>query len=82
MNDGTLPKHWVLLETLDDPLEGQLLREMLEQQGISCVLTQDGTAKVFGFNQNIPAELYVSPDKAEQARKLISDYFSGSATEE
>ncbi len=78
MNDGLLPKHWIQIETLNDPIEGQLLREMLEQQGIPCVLTQDGTAKVFGFNQNIPAEIYVSPDKVEEARKLIREYFSGS----
>lgn len=76
MNEGTLPKHWVQLETLDDPIEGQLLREMLEQQNIPCVLTQDGSAKVFGFNQNVSAELYVPPDKAEEARRLISEYFS------
>ncbi len=78
MNDGLLPKHWTLIEELDDAVEGQLLREMLEQQGVPCVLTQDGTARAFGLSPTSPVEIYVSPDKGEEARRLIREYFSGS----
>ncbi len=83
MNESKpVPQHWVQIESFDDPVEGMLLSEMLTEQGIAAILVQDSSAKVFGLSSIAAAEVFVAPEKAAEARRLISEYFSGSAVEE
>lgn len=78
--ENSIPQEWVQIESFDDPVEAMLLREMLTEQGIPAVLVQDSSAKVFGLSAQTSAEVFVAPDKAAEARRLISDYFSGGPT--
>lgn len=83
MNEAkSVPQHWVQIESFDDPVEAMLLREMLTEQGIDAILVQDSSAKVFGLSAQKAAEVFVAPEKAAEARRLISDYFSGAAAGE
>ncbi len=77
-----VPQHWAQIESSDDPVEGMLLREMLAEQGIDAILVQDSSAKVFGLSPTAATQVFVAPEKAAEARRLISDYFSGSSVED
>jgi hypothetical protein len=74
-------KQWIQVGDVSDPFEAEMLRGLLEAQGIQVIITQEGAGKAIGLTGGRlgSAEVYVAPHQADEARKLLDEYF-GSAT--
>jgi hypothetical protein len=70
-------KQWIQVGEVTDAFEAEMLRGLLEAQGISVVITQEGAGKAIGITGGRlgSVEVYVAPHQAEEARKLLADYF-------
>ncbi|KPK88549.1 MAG: hypothetical protein AMJ88_18835 [Anaerolineae bacterium SM23_ 63] len=60
-----------------------LIRSLLEANGIPTELSQESVGAVTGFTVGPMGEvrILVPSDKVEDARKLIEDYYSGELSE-
>jgi hypothetical protein len=62
-------KDWTCIYETPHPWQAELIRGMLEEEEIPCViLNKQDTAYLFG-----QLELYVHPDQAMRARTLIDN---------
>lgn len=75
-----MPKsNWVVVETVSGSLNGELLRELLQAQGINVLLSQEGAGRALGLTVGPMSEvdILVSSEDVAQARELIDDYYKG-----
>lgn len=64
-----MEKDWVKINTYTNAVESEIVRLMLEEQGIpAVVLNKQDSSYLFG-----KIELYVQGAFAEEAKKLITD---------
>ncbi|SFS75105.1 putative signal transducing protein [Sphingobacterium wenxiniae] len=72
-----MEKEWVKIQSYTDALRGEIIKQMLEENGIPVVLMnkQDSSFK-FG-----KIDLMVNADDAEEARRLIAENESGETDE-
>jgi len=77
-------KEWTKITVLYDPVEAEMLRGLLEAQGIQVLLSKEGAAKALGLNSGIMSEIEVLVPQGQvaAATKLLSEYFGGSALDE
>ncbi|UCH60144.1 MAG: DUF2007 domain-containing protein [Anaerolineales bacterium] len=70
---------YVLLEKISGDLNAELLRGLLEAQGIPVVLSKEGYAKALGLNVGPlgEVEILVPEDKFTLARQVLVDYHAG-----
>mgnify|MGYP002624417671 FL=1 len=74
-----MEKEWTLLATFNEPIQAELLRGLLEAQGIQVLIAQEGAAKALGVNVGILGEIEVLVPAGEHTRaeQIMNDYFSG-----
>ena len=74
MNDG-----WVLLTKVHEPVQAELLRGLLEAQGIQCLVSQEGAAKAMGVSVGSlgEIELLVPASQEGEARQILDEYYAG-----
>lgn len=82
-----MPKtDWVVVETVNGSLNAEILRGLLQAQGIDVMLSQEGAGRALGLEVGPMGEvdILVNSDDVPEARKLIDDYYTGmdSAQEE
>jgi hypothetical protein len=65
----------VELATFPDHPEAEMIRELLEENGIVTVLMSDAGAGISPLSS--PSTLLVSRDEEERARSLYQEYFAG-----
>lgn len=72
--------NWVVVETVAGDLQAEVLRGLLEAQGVPAILSQEGaghslfpvTVGKFG-----EVQILVPTDQLEEARSILEDYSSG-----
>ena len=71
---------FVHLGTIEGKLQAEIIRGMLQAQGIEVMLSQESAASIYGFGIGPMAEveILVPPDQLEAARELLKAYDEGS----
>ena len=74
-----IEKHWEVACTVSGELHAELLRGLLEAQGVSAQLSQEGLAKVYGFTVGPMAEvdILVPADQLKEAQAVLDSYQAG-----
>jgi hypothetical protein len=69
----------VIVESISDHLEAEILRNLLESFGIDVMLSREAASTAFGLNVGPFAQidLLVHVSQAEDAKKILSDYYTG-----
>ena len=72
-------KQWVAAGTASGELQAELLRGLLEAQGIPARLSQEGLARVYGFTVGPMAEVEILvPDhQLSEALAVLESYKAG-----
>jgi hypothetical protein len=67
----------VKIATLYDPAEAEVLRGLLEAQGIRVLLTKEAAAQVYGtfVGSMSEIEIYVPNEHEAAARQLLDEFF-------
>ena len=71
---------WVLVGEATDSMHAELLRGLLEAQGISAVLvSMEGIGRLYGFYVGplARAQVLVPGDEVERAARILQDYYAG-----
>ncbi|HLD94405.1 MAG TPA: DUF2007 domain-containing protein [Anaerolineales bacterium] len=65
------------LTTLNNPTDAELLRGLLEAQGIKVMLSKEGAAIAYGLTVGAFAEieLFVPHSQIGKARDILNEYF-------
>jgi len=80
--------HWVKIADVHDFYEAEMLRSLLEKEGIEAVIKKPESGEflnIYMGNSIFGAEIFVEPDHAEKATDLFEAYFktkSGQSFEE
>lgn len=66
------------LVVLNNPSEAELLRGLLEAQGIQVMLSKEGAATVYGLTVGALSEIevFVPRTQAAKARQILEEYFN------
>lgn len=77
-------RKWELVTVVSDPIQAEILRGLLEAQGVTVHIVREGYQAAFGIaNQaSVRIELLAPNDQVEAARKIIADYNAGEFEEE
>lgn len=81
-----MPKSdWVVVDTVNGSLNAEILRGLLQAQGIDVLLSQEGAGRALGLEVGLMGDIdiLVNSDDVSEARNLIDEYYSGTdSTEE
>jgi len=71
------------IAVLNDPAEAEVLRGLLEAQGISVMLSKEGASTAYGLTAGTfgEIEVFVSGSQAAEAEQIFKDYFGALDTE-
>ncbi len=74
---------WEVLEIVAGDLQAELLRGLLEAQGIQVILNQEGAGRALGLNVGPlgEVEILVPTSQLESAKQILDDYYAGKFTE-
>ncbi|MEN8172763.1 MAG: DUF2007 domain-containing protein [Chloroflexota bacterium] len=70
---------WVVVTTISGEMQAELMRGLLEAQGVPVLLVQESAGRTFGIT-NSPlgeVEILVAENRVEDAREVIAKYESG-----
>ena len=69
---------WELITTVSGELQADLLRGLLEAEGIKVFLNQEGAGKVYGLAMGPLGEVQVlvPENQSEVARQIVDDYYA------
>jgi hypothetical protein len=73
-------ENWVVLEEVSGSFQAEILRGLLEAQGISVVLSQEGaghSAYAVTVGPLGQVQILVPTEQYPDARKILGDYYSG-----
>ncbi|MCU0486869.1 MAG: DUF2007 domain-containing protein [Anaerolineales bacterium] len=72
-------EEWVLIDTTAGQLQAEIVRGMLEAQGIQVWLNQAGAAHAYAMTVGSMGrvEVLVPSSASEQAQRILSDYYAG-----
>jgi hypothetical protein len=77
-------RKWVLVDEVSGGIQAEILRGLLESQGISVWLNQEGAGKAYGIT--LPAlgsvQILVPSDVEQRALELLNAYYAGELTGE
>ena len=80
-----MPKSdWVVVDTVNGSLNAEILRGLLQAQGIEVLLSQEGAGRALGLEVGLMGDIdiLVNSDDVPEARRLIDDYYSGTDSSE
>jgi hypothetical protein len=74
-----MQEKFVRLDTVEGKLQAEILRGMLQAQGIETMLSQESAASIYGFGVGHMAEveILVRQDQYDQAQSLLEAYNAG-----
>ena len=77
-------RKWELVTALHDPIEAEILKGLLEAQGIMIHIVREGYQAAYGIaNQpSVRIELLAPNDQIKDARQILEDYNAGNFEEE
>lgn len=72
-------RKWELVTALHDPILAEILKGLLEAQGITVHIVREGYQAAFGIaNQpSVHIEILAPNDQIEEARQVIDDFNTG-----
>lgn len=72
-------KNWQVITEVAGELEAELLKSMLEAQGVEVLITREASARAIGLNLGPmgKVQLLVPGEEAAFSKKLIDDYYGG-----
>jgi hypothetical protein len=72
-------EQWVLVDKVQGQLQGELLRGLLEAQGITVYLNQEGAAHAYAVAVGTlgTVEILVPTSEVTKARQIIEAYYRG-----
>lgn len=70
---------WEVITEVSGDLQAELLRNLLEAQGIKVFLNQEGAGRAVGLTLGPlgDVQVMVPEHQSEQARKIVEDYYAG-----
>jgi hypothetical protein len=70
---------WELVTEVSGELQADLLRNLLEAQGIQVFLNQEGAGKAYGLTVGPlgQVQVLVPEHQSQQARQIVDDYYAG-----
>ena len=73
------PQKWIILTKIAGELQAELMRGLLEAQGIPVMLAQEGAARAIGITTGPlgEVEIMIPEDKLQDARDILTRYQSG-----
>jgi hypothetical protein len=80
IKERPMPKSdWVVVDTVNGSLNAEILRGLLQAQGIEVLLSQEGAGRALGLEVGLMGDIdiLVNSDDVPEARRLIDDYYSG-----
>jgi hypothetical protein len=74
---------WIYLDEVFGELQAEIFRGLLEANGISVLLSQEGVGKAYGlsFTQLGKVEILVPEEHLRLAKQILSDYKAGKLIE-
>lgn len=74
-----MAEEWVLVDKVQGQLQAELLRGLLEAQGIRVFLNQQGAAHAYAVTVGTlgTVEILVPTNDAEQAKQVLEAYYRG-----
>ena len=72
-------ENWEIVHEVYGELQAELLRGLLEAQGIEVVLNQEGAGRAYGINVGTlgQVQILVPSHAAAEARQILDDYYAG-----
>jgi hypothetical protein len=69
----------VVIQSVSDYLEAEILRSLLESRGIRVVLSRESASTAIGLTVGPLAEvdLLVPKSQMEEAKNILNDYYKG-----
>ena len=70
-------EEWVVIDQTAGMLQAELLRGLLEAEGISVVLLQEGAGRAIGLTVGTlgRVQMLVKPEDAPRARQALDEYY-------
>ena len=71
--------NWEVVQEVYGELQAELLRGLLEAQGISVILNQEGAGRAYGINVGPlgQVQILVPSHSLQNARQVLEDYYAG-----
>lgn len=75
--------HWEKVDETQGSLQAELLRGLLEAQGISVYLSQEGAGRAYGLTVGAlgMVEILVPAEQVEAALQILRAYYAGEFTD-
>jgi hypothetical protein len=72
-------EQWVVVDKVQGQLQGELLRGLLEAQGITVYLNQEGAAHAYAVAVGTlgMVEIMVPTSQVPEARQILTEYYRG-----
>lgn len=72
-------RKWELVAFVNNPIQAEILKGLLEAQGVMIHIVREGYQAVYGIaNQpSVRIELLAPNDQVAEARQIIEDYNAG-----
>jgi hypothetical protein len=72
-------EQWEVVAQVSGELQADILRTLLEAQGIQVFLNQEGAGKAYGLTVGPLGEVQVlvPEHQGQEARQIVDDYFAG-----
>lgn len=72
-------EHWEIVARVTGEIQAEILRGLLEAQGIPVTLNQEGAGRAYGINMGPMGEvqLMVPSRFVQDARQVLADYEAG-----
>lgn len=76
-------RKWVLVEVVNDAILAEILKGLLEAQGVTVNVIREGYQAAMGISgqMGVRIELMAPSDQVELAKQVIQDYNSGNFEE-
>lgn len=72
-------RKWAFVTAVNDPVLAEILRGLLEAQGIMVHIVREGYQTAFGISNqpSVHIEILAPDDQVEEARQVIQDFNDG-----
>lgn len=72
-------QRWEIVDVVSGDFQAQLLRGLLESQGILVQLSQEGAGRAYGLSVGALGEvqILVPTDSKDLAEQILKDYYEG-----
>jgi hypothetical protein len=76
-------EEWELVDRVSGGLQGEILRGLLEANGIPVLLSQEGAGRAYGLTVGALGEvqILVPSSKKSEAEQLLQEYYAGDIEE-